>query len=772
MDSRGTKRTRNSLPTVTSKRRAPYAARACTPCRRRKGKCDGQQPCDYCENRGQTCLYDGESVPPATDTVTATATVTRAPAQPSALQSDESNRSPSQPLTPAAANGPPSPASSGAPNVPSSGCGSSNDSDLTLTGQVASLRTQLQQVKAMVEAQSNGTHSLGSIASTQPLHAPVDHTSTSNRQLHATQTDTTPNSASHCFYGPTSPDYSMNLVQITLRQLGYLTSLSHHPMLPSVDGNDALSSSIPHWQPRRHCDRHQLMQFRPWLSLQEAKDAVDTYHSVIGELHPFVDIDRIRSQLESCYSSDENQSLGGESNQPDDDDLIILVLMLAVVAQVSKDTLLATMASVLHSNFMPSANAAITSSTTSIKQVTIALLLGYYYSFHDLSQLALRLCGTAGRMLMDLGFHNSDILNHILKTDSQRKEASAMMCSVIILDRQWSAMTGLPANFPNAAFSPMSKYIDDMPYTKAMYMLILISDRFDEPISLAARGNTRIDDDVMELLVFQIQQWQKKCVGDKDLSDMETWFIEPSNLPPSWLLLLIFRAASIKSLLLRPYFFPTSDIEKSRLYLPQAMELADKATESLFKLDNTTDMYRNQRPYYQHILASICALMFLVAGYVEEHRSTMLPYLTPGYDDQICECFVRARKLSQKYGDVSTAANILGKRIRELCHAMETYGKAHREVPREAIPSTTTVAPQSNVMFADSSTTPQQITLDNETREVAFVPIADRTFEAELNSFGANFGFEFSMDGDHGLQDAPPWVLRGWPANSHSFLFQ
>jgi hypothetical protein len=219
------------------------------------------------------------------------------------------------------------------------------------------------------------------------------------------------------------------------------------------------------------------MQFRSWLSLQEAKDAVDTYHKVIGELHPFVDIDRIRSQLESCYSSDANQSLGGENNQPNDDDLIILVLMLATVAHASKDTLLAKMASVLHSNFMHSANAAVTSPTTSIKQVTIALLLvnnpvtqslitayyrliylikGYYHSFHDLPRLALRLFGTAGRMLMDLGFHNSDMLNHILKTDGQRKEASAMMCSVIILDRQWSAMTGLPANFPNATFSPMS----------------------------------------------------------------------------------------------------------------------------------------------------------------------------------------------------------------------------------------------------------------------------------------------------------------------------
>jgi hypothetical protein len=87
------------------------------------------------------------------------------------------------------------------------------------------------------------------------------------------------------------------------------------------------------------------------------------------------------------------------------------------------------------------------------------LIKGYYYSSHDLSRLALRLCGIAGRMLMELGFHNSDMLNHILKTDSQRKEASAIMCSVIIFDRQWSAMTGLPANFPNAAFSLTPTFI-------------------------------------------------------------------------------------------------------------------------------------------------------------------------------------------------------------------------------------------------------------------------------------------------------------------------
>ncbi|KNA94498.1 hypothetical protein FOXG_17889 [Fusarium oxysporum f. sp. lycopersici 4287] len=57
--------------------------------------------------------------------------------------------------------------------------------------------------------------------------------------------------------------------------------------------------------------------------------------------------------------------------------------------------------------------------------------------------------------------------------------------------------SSMPANFPNAAFSLTPTFIDDSPYAKAMYMLIHISDRFDEPISIAARGNTRIDDDVI-----------------------------------------------------------------------------------------------------------------------------------------------------------------------------------------------------------------------------------------------------------------------------------
>lgn len=53
---------------------------------------------------------------------------------------------------------------------------------------------------------------------------------------------------------------------------------------------------------------------------------------------------------------------------------------------------------------------------------------------------------------MELGFHNGEVSKHILTTDSQRCEAATVTASVIVLDRQWSASTGLPANFTDSSF--------------------------------------------------------------------------------------------------------------------------------------------------------------------------------------------------------------------------------------------------------------------------------------------------------------------------------
>lgn len=60
-------------------------------------------------------------------------------------------------------------------------------------------------------------------------------------------------------------------------------------------------------------------------------------------------------------------------------------------------------------------------------------------------------------MLMELGFHNYEVLSRMMPAEKQRAEASNLLCSITVLDRQWSATTGLPANFDAKSFDTSFK---------------------------------------------------------------------------------------------------------------------------------------------------------------------------------------------------------------------------------------------------------------------------------------------------------------------------
>lgn len=60
---------------------------------------------------------------------------------------------------------------------------------------------------------------------------------------------------------------------------------------------------------------------------------------------------------------------------------------------------------------------------------------------------------------MELGFHNGEVSKHILTTEAQRQEAAIVTTSVIVLDRQWSASTGLPPNFHDSSFDTVPQHL-------------------------------------------------------------------------------------------------------------------------------------------------------------------------------------------------------------------------------------------------------------------------------------------------------------------------
>lgn len=90
------------------------------------------------------------------------------------------------------------------------------------------------------------------------------------------------------------------------------------------------------------------------------------------------------------------------------------------------------------------------------------------------------MCGIAGRMLMELGLHNTEVFKHTLKSEAQRTEACTLVSSIVILDRQWSYATGLPIHFHEKSFSSIST------------SSVSASDLFIATLTYKTRSNTLI----------------------------------------------------------------------------------------------------------------------------------------------------------------------------------------------------------------------------------------------------------------------------------------
>lgn len=71
--------------------------------------------------------------------------------------------------------------------------------------------------------------------------------------------------------------------------------------------------------------------------------------------------------------------------------------------------------------------------------------------------LAWRMCGIAGRQAMEMGLHNVDASQQYPDEDQSHAEVVAISCTLIILDRNWSAASGLPPNFQVTDFELATK---------------------------------------------------------------------------------------------------------------------------------------------------------------------------------------------------------------------------------------------------------------------------------------------------------------------------
>jgi hypothetical protein len=168
------------------------------------------------------------------------------------------------------------------------------------------------------------------------------------------------------------------------------------------------------------------------------------------------------------------------------------------------------------------------------------------------------------------------------------------------------------------------------------------------------------DEDLFDFTNIQVDQWRERSLTglpfvhprDRTVSD-----IPPQSLPT----LLYLRANQIRGLMIRSYFLSDSSLASKDRVAQSGVELACDAIDILSDLDATTDIYRKQRPFFQHFLASSVALLLFITNESKEHFAN--PMGEQFLPVNMSKSISRAFNLAAAYSDVSSASYRLWKRM-------------------------------------------------------------------------------------------------------------
>ncbi|KAF3065672.1 hypothetical protein CFAM422_009540 [Trichoderma lentiforme] len=623
------------------KRRARYALRACCECKRRKVRCDGHLPCEHCRSRSIQCIYD-------TDPNLLTNCACDALNQQKDCTEHNSN----------------------------------STEDTSEIGRLARLVENMQsQINVLIELNKGPSHGQGGHpSSTVDTKSP---TSSSCSVRSCSESTCEQDSAKHSsprYWGATSSDYTLNVVRFCIRPVeSHMTSSCRHQKIacyspdPAPDNYEGVEEPSGLRKRTSPCFCSDCTRCLRKLGKIRALQLIDVYQEVIGHLHPVVDIEQQKSQVNTIYalleSAQETSSTHPDIEQ-DSLDITKIVLSIALLAQTTGQS---KIASALYNSVQNRIQDAMTSDTKNIQSVVLTLLAAIYHFFHDDVQLAWRMGGISGRMAMELGLHHRDARQRAEDESSDHGMITNILWSIVILDRLWSCSIGLPQNFQDADFAKSLPEPVEAPYLKAMVPYASFTPRLWDHNSRLLTADALEDEDLFDVTNIQIDQWKERYLTGLS-------FVHPkgrlaNSRPQSLSALLYLRANQLRGLVITSYFLSCSRLIGKKQMAQSGAEIACDTITVLWDLHQTTDIYHKQHPFFQHFLASSVALLFLVMMHESDSEENSITSIGERFDLKIFNTSIsRAFNLAEAYSDASSASERLWNRMKSVRERLSRLG--------------------------------------------------------------------------------------------------
>ena len=381
----------------TRSKRNRYISIACNECKRRKIRCNGQQPCQRCGNLNLDCVY--------------------------------------------------------APNC----CTSLKDS--TEFQQMRTQIDVLQNQVHDLFAQLNDLRTRQDIAGSFPAPDPVFGADGHGRGISHSRTlpplvspKRQQQKALPPFHGPTSSMYGFDIAKSSLQTMGVTNNAPEEGAISTERSRAASPAPPPN---NSHPQKDPL-----WLvDAHEVQRLLHVYEEEIGIMYPSVEVKKLVKHANSLYKfiGASLRTGFGQLNLPgadafDDEDTVVLKMVLAITLVVEGGG-----RSELGQRFFESAKPAVDVKLVSnigLLSIVLLVLTATYYFQSDEETQAWRFIGIASRICIEMGLHRRDSLLKHFTNEAEYQQAVRTFWVVYALDRRWSFGTGMPFALQDADIDP------------------------------------------------------------------------------------------------------------------------------------------------------------------------------------------------------------------------------------------------------------------------------------------------------------------------------
>ncbi|KAH7163731.1 hypothetical protein DER46DRAFT_532342 [Fusarium sp. MPI-SDFR-AT-0072] len=597
-------------------KRGKYISKACNECKRRKSKCNGQQPCGRCVQHSLNCIY--------------------------------------------------------APSTSTSQSDSSTKVIKSLSQKVAQLQDNLQELRndrrtSAVTAVSpgEGLESASQTSLRRPLsrHALLTTAQEDAADLaihaHTTPPTITPSSTGQPRQPAVNYTFNLELARQHLRAQGSRAgesessdpanlseSLLNGPPVAPESWNFTKSTIDPLWL----------------IDKQEALRLCHVYEEEIGNSYPFLTLSGLVENAHKLYDAMEAGSRSGFAfaslpGPPlitaDEIDILRLALSSALTIETSGS-------SGLGNALFAKAQERISNKiweSPSLDSISLFTLMAIHSFLSGDDLQAWRLIGIPARSCLELGLHQATTYTTMFKGPFERKMAIRMFWSVHTLDRRWSFGAGLPFIIQSNDIDSNIPWPDDeVPYLHAMVAYNRIGAKVWVTLYNAGSTASNVPRDEIEFLHYSVERWYKEIPTILKLPEDGAPVLGRGHHRLQ--ILLYLRACQMKILLHQSALHAIPRPARDTSQVQMLVSIAKDMIQKLRHLNQTTDIYQTQQVCFNHFLISALGVIFLAVA------------LEPAvYRDSVRQEFNIALDLVRGFSKRSYVSRRLWKMIRGLQQA-------------------------------------------------------------------------------------------------------